>query len=95
MREQLRRLGMPASSVIGIDEISIKKGSGYRLCEMYKSRGQQNGGGFYQQVLIATVSQNSKTRVIIGPDKAVVQQAVFQKCLETAKFQRTYDTVVL
>jgi len=31
MREQLRRLGMPAPSVIGIDEVSIKKGHTYRI----------------------------------------------------------------
>jgi transposase len=31
MREQLRRVGMPAPKVIGIDEISIKKGHTYRI----------------------------------------------------------------
>ena len=31
MREQLRRAGMPGPSVIGIDEISVKKGQDYRI----------------------------------------------------------------
>jgi len=31
MREQLRRTGMPAPKVIGIDEISIRKGHTYRI----------------------------------------------------------------
>jgi transposase len=31
MREQLRRVGTPAPSVIGIDEISIRKGHTYRI----------------------------------------------------------------
>lgn len=31
MREQLRRTGVPAPAVIGIDEISIKKGHSYRI----------------------------------------------------------------
>jgi len=33
MREQLRRAGMPGPSVIGIDEISVKKGQDYRIGE--------------------------------------------------------------
>ena len=31
MREQLRRIGMPGPQVIGIDEVSIKKGHTYRI----------------------------------------------------------------
>lgn len=31
MREQLRRIGMPGPKVIGIDEISIRKGHTYRI----------------------------------------------------------------
>lgn len=31
MREQLRRTGAPAPKVIGIDEISIRKGHSYRI----------------------------------------------------------------
>jgi transposase len=31
MREQLRRVGMPGPLVIGIDEISVKKGQDYRI----------------------------------------------------------------
>ncbi len=31
MREQLRRVGIPAPKVIGIDEISIRKGHSYRI----------------------------------------------------------------
>ena len=31
MREQLRRAGMPAPEVIGIDEVSIRKGHTYRI----------------------------------------------------------------
>jgi transposase len=31
MKEQLRRMGMPAPKVIGIDEISIRKGHTYRI----------------------------------------------------------------
>ena len=31
MREQLRRLGTPGPRIIGIDEVSIKKGHTYRI----------------------------------------------------------------
>jgi len=31
MREQLRRVGTPGPKVIGIDEISIRKGHTYRI----------------------------------------------------------------
>ena len=31
MREQLRRVGTPAPEVIGIDELSIRKGHSYRI----------------------------------------------------------------
>ena len=31
MREQLRRVGLPGPKVIGIDEISIRKGHSYRI----------------------------------------------------------------
>jgi hypothetical protein len=31
MREQLRRVGMPGPMVIGIDEVSIKRGHTYRI----------------------------------------------------------------
>ena len=31
MREQLRRIGTPGPKVIGIDEVSIKKGHTYRI----------------------------------------------------------------
>jgi transposase len=31
MREQLRRVGTPAPEVIGIDEVSIRKGHTYRI----------------------------------------------------------------
>jgi len=31
MREQLRRAGRPRSKVIGIDEVSIRKGHSYRI----------------------------------------------------------------
>ena len=31
MREQVRRAGMPAPKVVGIDEISIRKGHTYRI----------------------------------------------------------------
>lgn len=31
MREQLRRVGMPAPEVVGVDEISIRKGHSYRI----------------------------------------------------------------
>ncbi len=31
MREQRRRIGMPGPQVIGIDEVSIKKGHTYRI----------------------------------------------------------------
>lgn len=31
MREQLRRIGVPGPQVIGIDEVSIKKGHTYRI----------------------------------------------------------------
>jgi transposase len=35
MQEQLRRIGTPAPQVIGIDEISIRKGHTYRACQVF------------------------------------------------------------
>lgn len=59
MQEQLRRLGTPGPSVIGIDEISIRKGHSYRIVVSDlirrrpiwfggKDRSEESMDGFYQ-----------------------------------------------
>ena len=45
MREQLRRAGTPAPKVIGIDEISIRKGHTYRIVVSDLMRGARSGLG--------------------------------------------------
>jgi transposase len=46
MREQLRRAGMPGPVVIGIDEISVKKGQDYRIVvsDLWRRRAIWFGG---------------------------------------------------
>jgi transposase len=44
MREQLRRVGRPAPLVIGIDEVSIRKGHTYRIVVSDCTRSQDSRG---------------------------------------------------
>lgn len=75
MREQLRRAGNPAPKVIGIDEISIRKGHTYRIVVSDllrwrpiwfggKDRSEESMDGFFNWLGPNVEGLNNKIRVI-------------------------------